>query len=706
MKILNLLILLSAICQTGIAQVNGSVVDAQTNEPLIGANIYSKSNWQIGTSTDEQGKFQLAGISKGDTLIISFIGYKEKQHAISKNGNAAIDIKLMPNPFDMNEVLIEAEKLIAEEFSYNRIERIEIYMNPSARADPLLAVNSLPSSTTLDESANISFRGSSPAETGIFFNNVPLYDAIRFSQLNGIGTFSIFNTAIVDEMLVFPGNPPLEYGNTTSGLVAIKTAEDIPEVPVNSINISLASYGVLTQRPIGKKSAFTLFSNYQPSAIIKGLNGDALEDIESFRSFDLGANFIHHFSENAVLKVFNYSLFEGYDYNYKIPTFNGTFHQNKKRNFTITNYRKKVNQAEWTINSNLSFSDADFGYADTDIAIKNLDAFISANYQYNHPKYHFKSGLAMDYRKQKFDGTYYSFSYAEGPGYPVISSHGIYDVALPEVYTYFTYYLSDEMIVGGGLRKNIPTAEQSNYLSGQINTKINWNKNINTSITLGKYHKYNLPQNDMAPTALLSSSQLSAQFNWQKNRHKVSTALFTKHTLNNQYKTTIKGAELYLETNISSDLKAQISYTLIDGTTTYENYEEYPSDYDLNYFVRGNFKYELSNQWTITTTFSFREGQHYQPLQSTSYDTDLGVFQPEYAALNEQSRLPAYNKIDLSVTKLIPVNEKTNIIAFGSISNILNSKNTRSYAYNFDYSMRIAQYFSKRTMYFGVAINF
>jgi len=44
---------------------------------------------------------------------------------------------------------------------------VEIYLNPSSKADPLLAVNSLPSATTLDESANISFRGRSPAETGI-----------------------------------------------------------------------------------------------------------------------------------------------------------------------------------------------------------------------------------------------------------------------------------------------------------------------------------------------------------------------------------------------------------------------------------------------------------------------------------------------------------------------------------------------------------
>jgi hypothetical protein len=128
-----------------------------------------------------------------------------------------LNVKLSAATTKLDEVEIKSERLIAADFTVRKMSKLAIYTNPSSKADPLLAVNTLPSSTTLDESPNISIRGSSPAETGIFFNNVPIYDAVRYAQINGLGTFSVFNTALINQVQVYPGNPPLEFGNTTSG---------------------------------------------------------------------------------------------------------------------------------------------------------------------------------------------------------------------------------------------------------------------------------------------------------------------------------------------------------------------------------------------------------------------------------------------------------------------------------------------------------
>ncbi len=210
-----LLTLLTSLCcslvggaQTSL-MVNGRVLDATTQEPLPGANVYALSDWRNGSSTNEQGKFSLA-VATNDSLMITFVGYQEQVIPV----NAAkpdLLVNMIAFAQDMETVTVEAPSLVAEEFSIKKIDQLEIYTNPNAKADPLLAVNSLPAATTLDESANISLRGSSPAETGIFLNDVPIYDAVRFAQLNGIGTFSIFNTSVIQQVQVFPSNPPLEY---------------------------------------------------------------------------------------------------------------------------------------------------------------------------------------------------------------------------------------------------------------------------------------------------------------------------------------------------------------------------------------------------------------------------------------------------------------------------------------------------------------
>ncbi|MEO1256700.1 MAG: carboxypeptidase-like regulatory domain-containing protein, partial [Bacteroidota bacterium] len=184
--------------------VTGRVTDVDTSEPLIGAHIYLIHDWRKGAVTDINGEFQLALEKKDlrDSLIISFVGFSERILPIRPE----MDIQLDPIKIEGETVVVTAKPLISEEFKYVEIKKLEIYTNPAAKADPILAVNSLPSATTTDESANISLRGSSPIETSIYFNNVPIYDAVRYSQLNGIGTFSIFNTDIIKNVTVFPGN--------------------------------------------------------------------------------------------------------------------------------------------------------------------------------------------------------------------------------------------------------------------------------------------------------------------------------------------------------------------------------------------------------------------------------------------------------------------------------------------------------------------
>ncbi|MEM6380668.1 MAG: carboxypeptidase-like regulatory domain-containing protein, partial [Bacteroidota bacterium] len=312
--------------------ITGRVTDSDTDEPLIGAHIYLLNDWRKGIVTDINGEFRLVIEEENvqDSLIVSFVGFNELVLPIYPE----MDIQLDPIKIEGETVVVTAKPLIAEEFKYVEINKIEIYTNPAAKADPILAVNSLPSSTTTDESANISLRGSSPIETGIYFNNVPIYDAVRYSQLNGIGTFSIFNTDIIKAVTVFPGNPPLEFGNATSGIIALNTDDRVLTENTNSLILSLANIGLSRQQKISENSSVKVFSNWQPSGPIKGVNPEALDEIKSFTSNDLG---VYYYGSNSNLtwKLLGYGVTEGYQFNFKHPSFQGIFDQEKQRSFLI-----------------------------------------------------------------------------------------------------------------------------------------------------------------------------------------------------------------------------------------------------------------------------------------------------------------------------------------------------------------------------------
>lgn len=61
--------------------ITGRVVDASTNEPVIGANIVVKGTTN-GTATGADGRFTLQ-VGKKATIDVSFIGYKTKSLDVS-----------------------------------------------------------------------------------------------------------------------------------------------------------------------------------------------------------------------------------------------------------------------------------------------------------------------------------------------------------------------------------------------------------------------------------------------------------------------------------------------------------------------------------------------------------------------------------------------------------------------------------------------
>jgi len=84
-------------------KLTGSVSDATTNEPIIGANVYIEGT-TTGTVTDVSGKFSL-DIPKPDAVVIvSFVGYTTER--ITANGSTTLEIKLVSDITNLEEVVV------------------------------------------------------------------------------------------------------------------------------------------------------------------------------------------------------------------------------------------------------------------------------------------------------------------------------------------------------------------------------------------------------------------------------------------------------------------------------------------------------------------------------------------------------------------------------------------------------------------------
>jgi len=72
------------------AQITGTIVDGETDEPLIGASI-SIDGTTTGTVTDIDGKFSL-NANPGDVLIVSYVGFEDQKVTVGSESNISIGL--------------------------------------------------------------------------------------------------------------------------------------------------------------------------------------------------------------------------------------------------------------------------------------------------------------------------------------------------------------------------------------------------------------------------------------------------------------------------------------------------------------------------------------------------------------------------------------------------------------------------------------
>src|SRR5574344_2031459 len=83
------------------AIVDGRVIDASTNDPLIGVAVVEKGT-SNGTITDIDGKFELT--TNGGSIVLSMIGYQTQEIAVS--GNQTINATMFEESIDLDAVVV------------------------------------------------------------------------------------------------------------------------------------------------------------------------------------------------------------------------------------------------------------------------------------------------------------------------------------------------------------------------------------------------------------------------------------------------------------------------------------------------------------------------------------------------------------------------------------------------------------------------
>jgi len=84
-------------------QVTGKVISGEDRSPLLGVNVVVK-NTTRGTTTDQDGKYTLEGVTAQDVLVFSYIGFIKQEATIGNR--QTIGVSLTPQAIAGDEVVV------------------------------------------------------------------------------------------------------------------------------------------------------------------------------------------------------------------------------------------------------------------------------------------------------------------------------------------------------------------------------------------------------------------------------------------------------------------------------------------------------------------------------------------------------------------------------------------------------------------------
>ena len=221
-KILSLILLLPFFVFAGTTgKLAGTIKDAQTGEPLVGANVMIEGT-NFGAATNADGEYVILNISPGRYNIkFSFIGYETvvmQNVVIVVDQTTTLPVELNPQSIQVDEIIVTARTPLVQKdvtSSISVVTREEIESLPVANFTELLSLQA----GVTGSGSNLHIRGGRSNEVAYMIDGTIVVDPL----LGGLAT-DINNDAI-QEMSLLSGTFNAEYGNALSGVVNIVTRD-------------------------------------------------------------------------------------------------------------------------------------------------------------------------------------------------------------------------------------------------------------------------------------------------------------------------------------------------------------------------------------------------------------------------------------------------------------------------------------------------
>lgn len=205
-----------------VGKISGRIIDAETGEGLVGADVCITSIL-CGGASDSKGSFFILNVPPGGYDVeASMIGYRseiKRGVKVYADRTTYLDFILTPSVIEIdNPIIVIAEEPVIEIDMTSkeiRITRDELDLLPVTSPKEVIA---LQGGVTTDASGDLHIRGGRTGELAYYIDGIEVSNPL-------LNNAPEFEKNIVSEMSLLSGTFNAEYGNVMSGVVNVVTPE-------------------------------------------------------------------------------------------------------------------------------------------------------------------------------------------------------------------------------------------------------------------------------------------------------------------------------------------------------------------------------------------------------------------------------------------------------------------------------------------------
>ena len=361
-------------------QVTGVVKDAETSETLVGVSIYEEAS-QLGTTTDEWGRYELELPFGEHVLRISYVGYSTLNKKVSISGKPlTLNVKLTPESEKLSEVQVNSERsdrnVTAMAMSVQTLDMITIKKIPAlmGEVDVIKSITLLPGVQSASEgSSGFSVRGGATDHNLILLDGAPIYNASHF-----LGFFSVFNNDVVKDATLYKGDIPAYFGGRLSSVLDVTVKDDMPKRLGVQGGVGIVTSHLMLETPLFDHNTSVMLAGRRTYAglVLPFLGEDLNKSRINF--YDLNAKVTQSLGKNDRLFL---SFYNGHD-DFSMQQMIGLGYGNSSATLRWSHiFSGRLTSNLSLIGSRYRYS-IDLNYSPYDFTIKAGTDAISLNYDF------------------------------------------------------------------------------------------------------------------------------------------------------------------------------------------------------------------------------------------------------------------------------------------------------------------------------------